>query len=67
MGISAARIKQALNGFCAETLPGGLYRVSKVNDDMPLILDALGIKVNLRIPSLTEIRKLKYLIDKVVL
>lgn len=63
-GLSAARIKKALVSFQADALPAGYYRLTKPNDDMQLILDALKINGDLRIPTASELRRLKYSFDK---
>ncbi|MBT9161202.1 MAG: hypothetical protein DDT26_02506 [Dehalococcoidia bacterium] len=63
-GLSADRIKKALVSFQADALPGGYYRLTKPNDDMRLILDALKIDDDLRLPTVSELRKLKYSFDK---
>ncbi len=63
-GLSAVRIKQALLSFQADALPGGYYRLTKPGDDLQLILDALGIKDDLRLPTVSELRQLKFNFDK---
>jgi transposase len=63
-GISADRIKRALVSFQADALPGGYYRLTKPNEDMQLILDALGLNDNLKLPTVSELRQLKYSFDK---
>jgi len=63
-GLSADRIKNALAAFRADALPGGYYRLTKPNGDMQLILDALGINGDLRLPTVSELRQLKYSFDK---
>lgn len=63
-GLSATRIKKALVSFQADALPAGYYRLTKPNDDMQLILDALKINGDLRIPTASELRRLKYSFDK---
>jgi len=65
LGLSADRIKEALNGFEADALPGGIFRLTKPSDDFRLIADAFGIDAERRLPSLHELRQLKYLFDKV--
>jgi transposase len=64
LGLSADRIKEALNGFRADALPGGYYRLSKPTDDLALIMDAFGIDTELRIPTGQQLRQLKYSFDK---
>ncbi|MEW6082579.1 MAG: hypothetical protein AB1576_12605, partial [Bacillota bacterium] len=63
-GISADRIKRALVSFQADALPGGYYRLTKPNEDMQLILDALGLNDNLKLPTVSELRQIKYSFDK---
>jgi transposase len=65
-GVTAERIQTALVEFCADALPGGYYRISKPNDDLKIILEALGIEANLRLPTVKELRMLKYAFDKVL-
>jgi transposase len=62
-GVTAGRIKEALVSFQADALPGGYYRLTKPNDDMKLILDSMGIDADLRLPSATQLRKLKKSFD----
>jgi transposase len=64
-GVSAERIKKALASFQADALPGGYFRLTKPTKDMCLILDALGIHADLRIPTASELRQLKYAFDKI--
>jgi transposase len=63
-GVTAERIKKALNGFMADALPGGYCRLTEPNEDMKLILDSLGVKADLRLPTISELRKLKYSFDE---
>lgn len=63
-GITADRLKEALAGFQADPLPSGYFRLTKPNDDLNLVLDALDIKADLRLPTVSELRQLKYLFDK---
>ncbi len=64
LGLSADRIRKALNSFVADAFPGGRFRLSKPSDDLKLITDAFGVNSELRIPSEHELRKLKYSFDK---
>lgn len=66
-GVSANRIKKALNSFQADALPGGYYRLTKPSEDLKLILDAFGIDGDLRLPTIKELRQLKYGFDKAAL
>lgn len=63
-GISAERIKKALASFQADVLPGGYYRLTKPTDDLRLIFDSLGIHADLRLPTVSELRQLKYSFGK---
>ena len=63
-GLSADKIKNALDGFMADALPGGYYRLTKITDDIEKIFDAFGIDPALRIPTESEIRQMKYQIDR---
>jgi hypothetical protein len=40
------------------------YRLTEPNEDMKLIPDSLGIDADLRLPTASELRKLKYSFDK---
>jgi len=64
MGVTADRIKTALSDFKADALPGGFYRLTKVTEDLAQIAAAFDVDVALRIPAASDIRKLKYMIDK---
>ncbi len=66
MGISCRRIKEALLNFNADALPGGFYRLTKLSDDLTRILAPFGVNAALPIPSESELRQLKYSIDKSV-
>ncbi len=63
-GLSANRIKKALKSFQADALPGGYYRLTKPTEDMQLILNAFGIDRDLRLPTLSDLRQLKYAFDE---
>lgn len=63
-GLSADRIKKALLSFKADALPGGYYRLTKPSEDLQLILDALNIDDDLRLPTIKELRQLKSHFDK---
>jgi transposase len=64
-GITAENMKSALGEFKADTMPGGHYRLTKITDDLKMILDSLDISVDLKLPSVSELRQLKYSFDKV--
>lgn len=63
-GVTANRIKKALLSFQVDALPGGYYRLTKPTEDMQLILNSLGIRADLRLPTVSELRQLKYNFDK---
>jgi transposase len=63
-GLTAERIQNALDSFNADVLPNGYYRLTKPNDDLRLILNAFCIDADLRLPTGTELRQLKYKFDK---
>jgi transposase len=63
-GVTAERIQKALGSYQADALPGGYYRLTKPNADMQLILDALAFNANLKIPTVAELRQMKYGFDK---
>ena len=63
-GMSAERIQNALKKWAADALPGGYYRLTKPSDDLGLILCALGINGDLRVPSIKILNSLKYSCDK---
>jgi transposase len=63
-GITADRIKEALTSFQADALPGGYYRLTRLNDDMRLILESIGLNADLRLPTASELRHLKFSFDK---
>jgi hypothetical protein len=66
MGVPADRIKKALAGFNADALPDGYYRLAGIdgNEDIARILSAIGIDAALPLPTESELRQLKYAIDK---
>jgi transposase len=63
-GVTAERIQNALDSFNADALPNGYYRLTKPNDDLRLILNAFGIDADLRLPTASGLRHLKYSFDK---
>jgi len=63
-GLSACRIRKALLSFQSDALPGGYCRLTRPDSDMQLILDALGVVGDLRLPTVSELRQLKYGFDK---
>jgi len=66
-GLTAEHIQKSLNSWNADTLPSGYYRLTAINDSLQLILDTFGVDGDIRIPSSSEIRQLKYRFDKAVL
>jgi len=66
-GLSAERIQHALWDWRADSLPGGYFRVTKPTDDLELILEAVGLNGDLRLPTVKELHGLKYSFDKVIL
>jgi len=62
-GLSADRIQYALTNWIADPMPGGYFRTSKPSDDLSLILHAFSINFDLPIPTLAQLRSLKYLFD----
>jgi hypothetical protein len=65
-GVTAERVQEALGFWNADSLPKGYYRLCKPNDDLRLILEAFGIDADLRLPTATELRRLKHNFDRVV-
>ena len=59
-GLSAERIQSALRDWCADPLPSGYFRMSKLSEDLELILYALRIHADLRLPTAKDLRSLKY-------
>jgi transposase len=63
-GLSAERIQAALAGFCADALPGGYLRTTRIDGDLRLVLDSLGIQDEFRIPAIEEVRRFRYTLKK---
>jgi hypothetical protein len=63
-GVTAERIKSSLLTFKADSLPRGYYKLTEIPEDLNLILKALGISINLILPTISDLRQLKYSIDK---
>jgi len=63
-GVTADRIQKALKSWSADALPGGYFRLTKPNDDLLVILNSFGIDHDLRLPTATQLRQLKYSFDK---
>lgn len=66
MGLSADRIKRALSEFKADLLPGGYYRVTRADKDLERIFQAFGVDPMLRLPTGSELRRVKQDIDRAV-
>jgi transposase len=66
-GVTAERIKRALNSWNADGLGDGYYRLTKQNDDLKLILKSFKVDADLRIPTTSTLRQLKYDFDKTIL
>lgn len=63
-GITADRIKKALNGFQADLQPGGHCRLTRPSEDLKLILKSFNINDDLRMPTVSDLHKLKYSFDR---
>jgi hypothetical protein len=63
-GVTAEKIQKSLNSWNADALPNGYYRLTVLNANLQLILDSFGIDGDLRLPTATELRQLKYRFDK---
>ena len=63
-GITADRIRKALASFQSDLQPGGLCRLTQPTDDMKLILESFGIHADLRLPTISDLHKLKYAFDR---
>ena len=60
MGLSGERVKNALNKWQVELLPGDLYKFMNTdNPDLKLILDAFGISIPPKFYRRAELRQLK--------
>jgi transposase len=64
VGLSADRIKTALGEFSADSLPGAFFRLTKPSQDRQLITDAFAVNANLKIPTIHDLKQLKYAFDK---
>ena len=63
-GLSADRIRQALIDFQADLQPGGYSRLTKLSNDLKLILNAFNIHNDLRMPTISDLRQLKFSFDR---
>lgn len=66
-GLTAERIKKALVAFQADLQPGGRCRLTRPSDDLKLILESFNINTDLRLPTISDLHKLKYTFDRVVI
>ena len=66
-GITAERIKEALAAFQADLQPGGLCRLTRPSDDFKLIMESFDVDAELRLPTISDMHKLKYSFDRVVM
>jgi len=62
--ITTERIRDSLKEYKADILPNGYYRLNKPTEDLKIILDALEIDGELKLPTLSELQKLKSEIKK---
>jgi hypothetical protein len=60
-GLSAEKIKKALNGFACDYLHNGYFKTSKITKDLTLIFDALNVDFDFELPSMKELRKLFFM------
>lgn len=65
-GLSAERIQNALLDWKADPLPNGYFRTTKPSEDLRLILNAFTICSNFFLPSVKDLRLLKFSFDKSV-
>ena len=66
-GITAERIKKALADFQADLQPGGRCRLTRPSDDFKLIMESFDVNAELRLPTISDMHKLKYSFDRVVI
>lgn len=66
-GLTAERIKNALVAFQADLQPGGRYRLTRPSDDLKLIMESFNINADLRLPTISDLHKLKYTFDRMVI
>lgn len=66
-GLSAARIQKALQEYTADALTQGYYRLGKRSNDLTLILQALGIDHDLRLPSLSDLKQYRFKVRKTLI
>lgn len=63
-GISAERIKKALVAFKGDIQPGGYCRLTRPSEDLKLILESFNINADMRMPTISDLHKLKYSFDR---
>lgn len=63
-GITAKKIKEGLNQLQAEKLPQEYFKVSRINEEIKMILKALNIEFEFEEYTGKEIRKLRTLVNK---
>ncbi len=66
MGIPCKRIKDALLNFKADSLPGGYFWLTRMTDDLSRVLAPFGVDAALPLPSESDLRQIKYSLDKAV-
>ena len=66
-GITADRIKKALAAFQGDLQPGGRFRLTRPSDDFKLILESFDVDADLRLPNISDMHKLKYSFDRMVM
>ena len=65
-GLTAERIQSALRDFRADILTGDYFRLSKPTDDLNLIFDSFGLDIGLLLPTVKDLRDLKYSIANIL-
>lgn len=63
-GITAEKIKEKLNNFQADKLPNDYFKISKINEEIKIILKSLNINFDFKEYTGKEIRKFRELINK---
>lgn len=60
MGLTAERIKEALNDWTVDLLPGDYYRFNNIyNEDLKLIIDSFGIEIKNKLYPFKELKHIK--------
>jgi len=65
-GLTAERIQTALKGFQADTLPGDYFRMTKPTEDLKLLFGSFNVDINLLLPTINDLRDLKYSISNII-